>query len=391
MPQQPHATDLPQLPDDAALRDRAAEDPEGLYDLAALVSRARAHGAPAALCRIAVALCSEPSSGAVTCAARLVDTLLCLDGPDYHRSLLRQMAWHMQTAQKPGTTLLFPLFERLPQRLDSAAEFRACLLQEIALRSWGPWDETYLAYAARLRELNHPLAWLPPQTLSFEDRARSYSRRRNIGLGTLTPRHLRARYPEVPPTEEGARAARDAREVVDPRRAEAAGEPLAALEMWEARFYELPEPLPAADWNAGLLAGLPADCLAALTTDTLAAVHTTGDDVLADLFLAAFAGGTQGGRQEGAYARLAAWRGCYALLDLPRDVPHTDAVRYAAEHRWLRFAAVDGDHNDWFTDSHWEPFGCNQLGFAVLDPTGRRIALLAATDTDPERDMDEMH
>ncbi|MFE0191461.1 hypothetical protein [Streptomyces sp. NPDC058989] len=75
--------------------------------------------------------------------------------------------------------------------------------------------------------------------------------------------------------------------------------------MWEARFYELPEPLPAADWNAGLLTGLPADCLAALTPDTLAAVHTTGDEVLADLFSPrSRAGYRAGGRR----APMRGWR-----------------------------------------------------------------------------------
>ncbi|AJT63755.1 DUF6183 family protein [Streptomyces chattanoogensis] len=66
-----------------------------------------------------------------------------------------------------------------------------------------------------------------------------------------------------------------------------------------------------------------------LTTDTLAAAHTTGDDVPAALFHATFAGGIRPPRQEGAYARPAAWRGLYALLDLPREVPHADAVRQA--------------------------------------------------------------
>ncbi|MFF3764214.1 DUF6183 family protein [Streptomyces sp. NPDC001922] len=383
MPQPSHAPALPTLPDDAGLRARAAEDPEGLYELAVLVSRATAHTGSAPLGRIAVALCSDPSPAAVVCAARLADTLLSLDGPEYHRALVRRMAWHL--VRPPGTTPLHSLFEQLPERLDTAAEFRACLLQEIALRSWGPWDEPYLAYAGRLRELGHPLAWLPLPALAFEDRARRLSHHRNRRSGALTPQELRGRYPEIPPTDAGARAARGAREVADPRRAERTGEPLTPFESWEARFYELPEPLPAADWNAALLTGLPADCLAGLTPDTLAAAHTTADDVLAALFLATFAGGIQSLGQEGAYARLAAWRGLYALLDLDRDVPHTDAVRHAAEHRWLRFAVAEGTDNGWFVGGYTEyGFGCAELGFAALDPTGRRIALLAATDTDTD-------
>ncbi|WP_280525014.1 DUF6183 family protein [Streptomyces inhibens] len=145
---------------------------------------------------------------------------------------------------------------------------------------------------------------------------------------------------------------------------------------WEGRCYELPEPLDAADWNAALLTGLPADCLSGLTAGTLAAVHTTADDVPADLFLAAFSGGLWGQGLDGAYARRAARRGLYALMDLPWEVSHHEAVRRAAGHRWLRFTAERHTENRWF---HGD---LSDVGFAVLDPTRRRIALLAATDTD---------
>ncbi|MER7107303.1 hypothetical protein [Streptomyces sp. NPDC000229] len=56
------------------------------------------------------------------------------------------------------------------------------------------------------------------------------------------------------------------------------------------RFYELPRPLDPVGWNAALLAELPASCLAWTSTREMAAVHTTADDVLCDLFVAAFAG-----------------------------------------------------------------------------------------------------
>ncbi|KPC64118.1 hypothetical protein ADL29_13950 [Streptomyces chattanoogensis] len=108
----------------------------------------------------------------------------------------------------------------------------------------------------------------------------------------------------------------------------------------------------------------------------------------AALFLAAFAGGIRPAREGGAYARPAVWRGPYALLDLPRDVPHADAVRQAAAHRRLRFAIAEDTDNGWFVGGYSEhDVGRIRLGFAVLDPTRRRITLPAATDTDTDTDM----
>ncbi|MFI5857646.1 DUF6183 family protein [Streptomyces parvulus] len=146
----------------------------------------------------------------------------------------------------------------------------------------------------------------------------------------------------------------------------------------EARFFTLPSPLGPDDFGISFIKELP---LRALTGEgsrrgaALACV-TTPDDVLNELFSAAYAGGVNGQGQGGAYARLFAWESFYALLGLPTCVPLLEAVRCAADHRWLRFMA--------FTD--WFHHDTSDLAFAVLDPTWTRVAVLAATDTDVHRD-----
>ncbi len=81
--------------------------------------------------------------------------------------------------------------------------------------------------------------------------------------------------------------------------------------------------------------------------------------MLNELFSASYVGGVNGQGQGGAYARLYAWESLYALMGLPTCVPLLEAVRGAADHRWLRFMA--------FTD--WFHYDTPDVAFAVLDPT----------------------
>ncbi|MDH6574610.1 DUF6183 family protein [Kitasatospora sp. MAP5-34] len=363
--------EVPPLPDAGSLKACAATDPARLYELAVAHLRRPGPESARAISWIAEPLCTEDSYQAAEWAARLADTLLTLTGPDDHRMLVRRMA--RQLVQRAGWVTLKPLFEQLPEHLDGPAEFRACLLQEIALR-WGVDAEPYLEYARRLQELRHPLAWLPLASLRFEH---ELCRTTEGSMpGSMSPATLRAAYPEIPPTEAGTAAGGRAREVPDTGRAEAAGAPLAQLGRWEAKFYVLAQPLDPDDWNAAFLAELPAQCLAGTTTDTIVAVHTTADDLAGDLFVSAYSGGLWGESRQGAYSRLLTWHSLYALLDLDLTVSPYDAVRLAARHHWLRFAVDEHSDNQWF---HRE---VTDLGFAVLDPGRTRIALLAATDTD---------
>ncbi|MFE8953595.1 DUF6183 family protein [Streptomyces althioticus] len=132
----------------------------------------------------------------------------------------------------------------------------------------------------------------------------------------------------------------------------------------------MPAPLHPGDFGMAFLQQLRLGCLEG--DGTAVACVTTPDDVLDELFSAAYHGGVGGHGQGGAYARLHAWESLYALMGLPADVPFLDAVRTAPDHRWVRFLA----------STPWFHHDTADLGLAVLDPSRTRVAVLAATDTD---------
>ncbi|WP_345626251.1 DUF6183 family protein [Streptomyces thinghirensis] len=272
------------------------------------------------------------------------------------------------------------LFGELPDGVrDPAVELRACLLGELALIGSGVGRRLLDAYADRLRELGHPLARLPRTRLDIEHRFTVRAR----GLGSIkTPKQLRSRFPEIPPTDIGAVAGRTAGETRDDERTKTAVRPFTAGG-WgceaEARFFTLPSALAPDDFCISFIKELPLSCLegGGRRRGSALACATTADDVLDELFSAAYVGGVNGQGQGGAYARLYAWDSLYALMGLSDGVPLLEAVRRAADHRWLRFMA--------FTD--WFHHDTSDVAFAVLDPTRTRVTVLAATDTDVERDV----
>ncbi|MGH4032979.1 DUF6183 family protein [Actinomycetota bacterium Odt1-20B] len=291
---------------------------------------------------------------------------------------LRGLAAELAKGRRPAA--LEPLFAEPPQSLaDPGVELRACVLGELALMGGGSSvgrSAVLDAYAVRLGELGHPLAWLPGARLDVEHR---FGVRVRGALPVKTADQLRARFPEVPGTGRGAVAGAAAREIQDAERTRAAGEAFVAggwARVPEARFFELAEPVTADDFGLSLLTALPLDCLAGegRRAGRDAACRTAVDDVANTLYAAAANGGVNGLPQYGAYSRLYAWRGLYALLGEaagPAGTPPMEAVLRAAEHRWLRFVV----YSDWFQHDTAD------VGFAVLDPGGRRVAVLAATDT----------
>ncbi|MET9437173.1 DUF6183 family protein [Streptomyces sp. NPDC006551] len=366
-------SDTAALPDDASLRVYAVTDPERLHTLA--IEAAGAAGSLYAhdVVRVAEFLTGHRSQAATDWAVRLGEHAARLGDAPGARSLTRRIAWEL--VRRPSSAALRPHFERPPERSDDPeTEFHACLLQEMALR-WGLRDEPYVTYGSRLRELGHPLSWLPLASLYFEHAMLERGCTQGTSLGSFTPEQLRDRYPEIPSTPAGAAAGAEARETPDEPRTEAALAPFAALGASQAHFFTLPRPLDPADFNSALLTSLRIGCLEGLAPDTLAAGHTTADDVAGDLFVAPFSGGLWGEGQQGAYSRLLAWRGLYALMDLDPAVPHHEAVRLAAEHRWLRLAVRRGA-------GRWFHGDLSDVAFAVLDPSRRRVAVVAATDTD---------
>ncbi|MGA5316374.1 DUF6183 family protein [Streptomyces pseudogriseolus] len=277
-------------------------------------------------------------------------------------------------ARLAGTTPvrgLEPLFAELPEDLRApGVEMRACLLGELALTGARAGRERMDAYAGRLRDLGHPLARLPETRLDVEHRFGVRVR----GLGPVkTLRQLLSRFPEVSRSDAGAAAGRGAVGVDDDARARAVARPFTAggwARTPEVRFFALPAPIEPGDFGMALLQRLPLDCLEG--DGTAVACVTTPDDVLNELFSAAYHGGVGGQGQGGAYARLFAWESLYALMGLPADVPFLEAVRTTPDHRWVRFLA----------STPWFHHDTADLGLAVLDSSRTRVAVLAATDTD---------
>lgn len=364
----------------------AERGPEELFAAAEqLCRRLSAEGpgdasAARAVGRIAEALADTRSRDCATFAVDIVGRLLPLEATDRGEAdrLLRSVAAKLAKAQQLRD--LEPLFGELPDGIQGpAVELRACLLGELALIGSGAGRRTLDAYAERLSELGHPLARLPRTRLDIEHRFTVRVR----GLGPIkTPTQLRSRLPEVPSTDSGAVAGRRAGDTRDDGRSKAAARPFTAggwAREPEARFFTLPSPLCPDDFGMSFIKELPLYCLAGegRHRGSALACATTPDDVLNELFSGAYNGGVNGRGQGGAYARLYAWDSLYALMGLPADVPFLEAVRRAADHRWLRFMA--------FTD--WFHHDASDAAFAVLDPTRTRVAVLAATDTDVDRDV----
>ncbi|MFC8069493.1 DUF6183 family protein [Streptomyces sp. NPDC057293] len=321
----------------------------------------------------------ETPGDCVTFAVDLVSRLLPEGAmpPGEDDRLLRSVAAKLVKAQHLRD--IEPLFHELPDEVPGpAVELRACLLGELALIGSVAGRPSLEAYSERLRELGHPLARLPRTRLDIEHRFTVRVR----GLGSIkTAKQLRSRFPEAPSTDGGRVAGRGARDARDDGRANAAARPFRAggwAREPEARFFTLPSPLSPDDFGSSFIKELPLRCLAGEGSrrGSALACATTPDDVLNELFSASYVGGVNGQGQGGAYARLYAWESLYALTGLPTGVPLLEAVRRAADHRWLRFMA--------FTD--WFHHDTSDLAFAVLDPTRTRVAVLAATDTDVDRD-----
>lgn len=367
----------------AELKQLAESRPEELYEAAEQLCRSAFREGPEGLSaaravgRIADALADTRSRDCARFAVAIVELLLPL-GPERRAESNRVGRSVAETLVKSQQLRdLEVLFGELPERLDDpAVEVRACVLGELAMIGAGRGRPALDAYAERLRELGHPLARLPRTRLDVEHRFGVRVR----GLGSVkTPDQLRSRFPEIPPTDSGAAVGRTAVESHDAERAATVAEPF-TVSGWsrepEARFFALPGPLDPDDFNIAFVKELPLDCLEGEGTRRGGALtcHTTPDDVINELFAAAHNGGVNGQGQGAEYARLHAWNSLYALMGLPDDIPFPEAVRHAADCRWLRFMA--------FTD--WFHHDTADVAFAVLDPSGTRVTVLAATDTDAD-------
>ncbi|MEV5404202.1 DUF6183 family protein [Streptomyces albidoflavus] len=223
----------------------------------------------------------------------------------------------------------------------ASEELRACLVHELVLRGVAVDEEPGIARWARSPHWRyHPLGWLPLTRSGMEDGADlpSYSLRGSS--------HAMPYGPSGGGPYRGTGGARvpSAAEVTTPQLAAALS---SAVANWveesngvvEARVFDLAGP-PGQAWRV--------------------------------LFAAASTGGAYNSGSHGAYGRLAAWQSLAALAGVADGAGSAEIEARAAECAWFGFDA----RTDWFEQVAWD------IGLAALAPDRRRLAVLAATDTD---------
>ncbi|MER5968917.1 DUF6183 family protein [Streptomyces sp. NPDC002055] len=254
----------------------------------------------------------------------------------------------------------------------SGDELRACLYHELLLRGENADELHRLAGTAFIVPEWHRLAWLPDRLADMEYGGefpgRSY--RGAVGVG----------YPDMASRQWVDAAARRAaarypvHESTPAHLVEAIGGPpsVGGWGGYEVRVFTSRERIDPADLP-GVLAGLPMDCVAGLgELSRFEAGPCPLDEVWQTLFATASAGGMYASGVHGAYGRLSAWRSIAGLVGAKRDAGAAEVERLAAACTWLRFEAG----TEWFHNE------INDYGIAAVAPGGRRIAVLAATDTD---------
>lgn len=140
----------------------------------------------------------------------------------------------------------------------------------------------------------------------------------------------------------------------------------------EAGVYESAEPVEA-ETLRGLLAALGLECLSGLGPRKRFALSVCRpNDAWRMLFAAASTGGAYNDGVYGAYGRLAAWRSLTALSGASTTAPVGEVERTVQQCDWYSFGAA----TKWFDCVAWD------IGLVSVGPGARRVAVLAATDTD---------
>jgi hypothetical protein len=345
-----------------------AGDAAYLGDLCiALTERYSAGGAKvwqygAVVDRLVRLLCLTPGRGHVEQVLRV-----CAAAGDPRRT--RYVA-SLLAAGQPAHDLAFVF-------ADPAAdlELRACLAQEVVLRRValdtvvGPAD-----LAATPGWRGHPLQRLPTSltVLEGEPPLPAYG---VAGGSSLMPYGPAARPRSVPDADATRIPA-----ATDATTDSSVSAITAAVANWaeesngtiEARVFTLAGAV-TGETVAGTLVTLPLRCLRGVGRRTgLSVARSDPTTVWQTLFAAAADGGAYNSGAHGAYGRLAAWRSVAGLVGAPDDAPVAELERRAMDHSWYEF---DAD-TDWYCRIAWD------LGLVVVAPDGRRLTVLAATDTD---------
>ncbi|WP_042376673.1 DUF6183 family protein [Streptacidiphilus melanogenes] len=258
-------------------------------------------------------------------------------------------------------------------------ELRACLVQELALRGVEAATVPAVArWAASPHWRHHPLAWLPLTLSEIE---------RDPGLPAFGVRGGGSPMPYRPSngSSGGGSSGRADRSARLRGVAETTSEPeatamAAAFATWtgqsngqvEARTFALGEPLQG-DVQGRVLAGLGLECLhGGPKASSFSMSVQSPERAWEVLFAAASTGGAYDRGRYGAYGRLAAWQSLAGLAGAPAGAPHETVDERVRGCSWYDFEA----DTDWFHQVAWD------VGIAALSPDRRRLAVLAATDTD---------
>ncbi|WP_330461611.1 DUF6183 family protein [Streptomyces sp. NBC_00820] len=256
----------------------------------------------------------------------------------------------------------------------ASEELRGCLVHELVLRGIAVAEIPGIArWATSSHWRRHPLGGLPLTRSDIESRSDlpRYSSRGSSHSMPFGPSESRE-----PAVLTGVRSS-SAQETTT----EADATVIAtAVANWaeesngriEARGFDLAKPLDPASVPAALLTpGL--DCLrgagkkAALSVTVLPPAQAWRV-----VFGAASSGGAYSRGSFGAYGRLAAWRSLAALAGCPEGATPDEVEPQVRDCVWHGF---DAD-TKWFEQVAWD------IGLAALAPDRRRLAVLAATDTD---------
>ncbi|MFE5502794.1 DUF6183 family protein [Amycolatopsis japonica] len=253
-------------------------------------------------------------------------------------------------------------------------EMRACLVHELVLRGTVVTETPGIAeWATSPHWRDHPLGWLPLTLSDVEDRPSmpSYSAR---GVSHSMP------YDPVgsgDSTIVAGTAGPSAQETTTEATATAMA---MAVANWaeesnghiEARVFDFAEPLDVRSVPSALTA-LGLECLNGVGDETALSVSAcVPTRVWQLLFAAASTDGAYNSGAQGAYGRLAAWQSLAGLSCTPDGGSFREVEARVGECIWHVFTA----DTQWFYRVAWD------IGVAGVAPDHRRLAVLAATDTD---------
>ncbi|MEV5880412.1 DUF6183 family protein [Streptomyces sp. NPDC052101] len=269
------------------------------------------------------------------------------------------------------TDLVATVFDRREwKKLD---ELRACLFHELLLRGADTDTRGPLRDWTLVRPGWHPLAWLPTHRRAFEAGVKFPGRSlRGSASGVSSQLPTTGRMDPPTPRSSEPSALHDVA-TVDVYETIVAAPQAGAWGACGAWVFLLdqaikPEQVPA------LLPTLPMACVDGLgPTDRFEIAVRPMEEVWHLLFETASMGGIYSSGVHGAFGRLWAWRSMSGLSGAPADARAPEAEQQARQSTWFHFQAdTEWFHNDIGSD----------YGIAALSPDRRRIAVLAATDTD---------